>query len=213
MLPIAPPLDEMEIRNWYEGKDFAYDWTSPNFSVWTQLLAPFAGQPIRILEIGSYEGRSALFFLNFLRRSSIVCIDVWDSAILEPALVAQMPEIVGEYPKAEARFDRNLSSFTDRLEKIKGPSTDALTELGLKQRRFELVYVDGEHRRPGAYRDCVLSWPLLTPGGLLIIDDYEFDAGLPPEAKPKEGIDAFLSGIFSHYDELHRAYQIAIRKH
>ena|SRR5215472_17578497 len=33
--------------------------------------------PLRIVEIGSWEGRSALFFLKYLPYSSIVCIDTF----------------------------------------------------------------------------------------------------------------------------------------
>ena len=75
-----------------------------------------------------------------------------------------------------------------------------------------MIYVDGSHRRADAYRDCVLSWPLLDPNGIMLIDDYEFGAQLLDELKPKQAIDAFLANIVEQYDELHRAYQIAIRK-
>jgi predicted O-methyltransferase YrrM len=205
-------LDKAEVQEWYRNKEFAYDWTSGNFPVWTKLLAPLADQPVRVLEIGSYEGRSAIFFLRFLRRCSLVCIDVWDSSVLEPELVKQMPEVAVEYPLAEARFERNLAAFAGRVTKIKAYSSDTLAELGVKQQRFDVVYVDGDHRRIGAYRDCVLSWPLLKSGGLLLIDDYEFAPELADELRPKEGIDAFLNDLAGQFEELHRAYQIVIRK-
>jgi predicted O-methyltransferase YrrM len=205
-------IDADEIAAWYKGKEFAYDWTSANFPLWTRFLAPYRDQPTRVLEIGSYEGRSAIFFLNFLRRSTLVCVDVWDASVLEPYLVQEMPEILVEYPLAEGRFDRNLSGFADRVTKIKARSSDALAELGVGRERFDLIYVDGDHRRAGAYRDCVLSWPLLKPGRMLLIDDYDFDLGPTAAFKPKQGIDAFLHGIEGQFDELHRAHQIVARK-
>src|SRR5262245_17004027 len=109
--PKPSPIDESEIQAWYRDKEFAYDWTSSHFPVWTKFLAPLMDQPANVLEIGSYEGRSAIFFLNFLHRSSLVCIDPWDSSVLEPDLVKKMPEVVIEYPLAEGRFDRNLAAF------------------------------------------------------------------------------------------------------
>jgi len=210
--PDADMIDAGEIATWYRGKEFAYDWTSANFPVWTKFLAPNRDQPTRVLEVGSYEGRSAIFFLNFLRRSTLVCVDVWDASVLEPYLVQEMPEILVEYPLAEGRFDRNLSGFAGRVTKIKARSSDALAELGVGRERFDLVYVDGDHRRAGAYRDCVLSWPLLKPGRVLLIDDYDFDLGPTEVFKPKQGIDAFLQGIEGQFDELHRAHQIIARK-
>ena len=205
-------VDEVEIQSWYRNKEFAYDWTSRRFPVWIEFFASLVDQSARVLEIGSYEGRSALFFLNFLRSSSITCIDLWDPCVLEPDLIKQMPEIVVEYPLAEGRFDRNLATFADRVTKQKGRSSDLLAELGVKRERFDLIYVDGDHQRAGVYRDCVLSWPLLRPGGFFLIDDYEFDRGLADELKPKQGIDAFLDGIPDQFDEVHRAYQVILRK-
>jgi len=206
------PTISGEFSAWFKDKEFAFDWTSGHFATWSAILDPLKEIKLRVLEIGSYEGLSALFFLNFLPRSSIACIDPWDAATIEPAISRLVPGDAEQYPFAEGRFDRNLRPFVDRVTKIKGFSIDALTDLGLSRRRFDLIYVDGSHRRADAYRDCVLSWPLLDPDGIMLIDDYEFGAQLPDELKPKQAIDAFLANIVEQYDELHRAYQIAIRK-
>lgn len=36
---------------------------------------------------------------------------------------------------------------------------------------FDLVNVDGDHSYEGALRDCRQCWPLLAPGGLMLVDD------------------------------------------
>jgi len=206
------PLEAAGIDDWYRGLEFAFDWTSNNFPVWTRVLAPLADQPLRILEIGSYEGRSAIFFLNFLRRSAIVCVDVWHPSVLEPDLVRLMPHVLDEYPRAEGRFDRNMAAFADRVTKIKARSDDALADLGIGSERFDLIYIDGEHRRRAVYRDCMLSWPLLKSGGMMVIDDYGFDLVLADELRPKQGVDAFLAAMAGQFDVVHLAYQVIIRK-
>lgn len=38
--------------------------------------------------------------------------------------------------------------------------------------RFDLIYVDGDHRFDFALHDLESSWKSLNPGGLLIFDDY-----------------------------------------
>jgi len=58
------------------------DWFSHNISSWTPLIAEvksLTSSP-RVLEIGSWEGRSAVFFLKELcdTGGSIVCIDHFD---------------------------------------------------------------------------------------------------------------------------------------
>jgi hypothetical protein len=201
-----------EIDGWYRDKEFAFDWTSAHFPGWTTVFASFRDRPIRILEIGSYEGRSAVFFLNYFSRSTLVCIDLWDAGALEPDIVKKLPEAATESAHTEGRFDRNLSQFSSRLTKIVGNSSDVLPELGLQSERFDLIYVDGDHKSAPTYRDCTLAWPLLKSNGILVIDDYEFDLGLSEENRPKRGVDAFLRSVSGQYVELHRAYQIIIRR-
>jgi Methyltransferase domain len=208
----APASPSGVFQAWFAGKEFSADYTSGHFPTWSTILYPLQNVAPKVLEIGSYEGYSALFFLNFFPGSSIVCIDPWDTESQIPALTEHVPGATQQYPFAEGRFDRNLSDFSDRLTKIKALSADALSELGIKGERFDLIYVDGSHRRLDAYRDCTLSWPLLRSGGILLIDDYEFGKRLPNKLKPKQGVDGFLANSAGAYDELHRAYQIAVRK-
>src|SRR5262245_5213669 len=66
---------ENEIADWYAGKSFTADWTMWKIPIWMKLLAPYQSRRTRVLEIGSWEGRSALFFLNYLRRARLTCID------------------------------------------------------------------------------------------------------------------------------------------
>ena len=68
-------LTKARITEWEAGKTFSTDWAAAHFFAWAELLHPLPDKPLRILEIGSWEGRSALFFLNYLPRSRITCID------------------------------------------------------------------------------------------------------------------------------------------
>lgn len=44
---------------------FTEDWFSGNIPLWTEVLAPFKGKPdIHYLEIGVWEGRSAIWVLE-----------------------------------------------------------------------------------------------------------------------------------------------------
>ena len=69
-------VQKLRCRSYFRGKEFTTDWTSEHFALWHRVLAPLRDQPMRILEIGSWEGRSAVFFLTFFRRSQIVCVEV-----------------------------------------------------------------------------------------------------------------------------------------
>ena len=183
-----------------------------HFQNWMPVLALLRQAPVRILEVGSFEGRSALFFLNFLPLSTIVCVDAWDSSNIDAEVFATMPGLRSEFSKAQERFDCNLSPFADRTTKIVGQSADILPQLALSNEKFDLVYIDGEHTSVAVYRDCVLSWPLLKPRGIIIFDDYEWARPIAIERRPKLGIDAFLSTVGGKYRELHRAYQLIIQR-
>ena len=49
----------------------------------------------------------------------------------------------------ECRFDSNVSSFTNRIEKLKDRSSDVLPRLFCGSRMFDVIYVYGDHSRKG----------------------------------------------------------------
>jgi hypothetical protein len=195
---------------YFVGKELTTNWTSRNYHLWADILAPRREQPLRILEIGSWEGRSALFFLNFLPRASIICVDTFAGSIEHRAWPLSQREL--QLGGIERRFDNNLAPFADRVQKRKEDSLDALGKLGLEGQRFDLVYIDGSHLAIDVYRDGVLAWVLVAPGGIIIFDDYQRKLG-PERDLPKVGIDAFLTTVKERYEELFRGHQIILRKH
>ena len=94
------------------GYSFTSDYISKNLDNWTRLLEEYRGRPgIQMLEIGSYEGRSAVWFLeNILTHptAGIVCIDFFTRLSLS------------------MRFDHNIrhSGAAAKVTKIKGHSDD-----------------------------------------------------------------------------------------
>ena len=201
-------LSKASITDWETDKTFSTDWAGSHFFRWAELLHSLREMPVRILEIGSWEGRSALFFLNYLPRSRIVCIDPFEGNV-EHHLDPYFRELA---LKTEAQFDRNLAGFADRIEKIKGSSTTVLPALGITGRRFDLAYIDGSHMAADVYSDAVLTWPMIEPGGIVIFDDYEWELMDNERERPRLGVDAFLATVGGQYRELHRGWQLVIAK-
>ena len=201
-------LSDDEIARWYDDKSFSSDWTTWHFGNWTGWLRPFRDKSVRVLEIGSWEGRSALFFLNYLPKSHLVCVDTFGGNVehaLNPYFAALVPE-------TEQKFDANVAAFAGRIEKRKGPSSLVLPQLGIASRQFDIVYIDGSHRAADVYSDAALTWPLVARNGLVIFDDYEFDQMEGELERPKLGIDTFLAAIPNQYRLVHKGYQVAIAK-
>jgi predicted O-methyltransferase YrrM len=206
------PVSIEETARWYEGKAFITDWTSWHFPQWMELLAPFRDSPARMLEIGSWEGRSALFFLNYLPQVQLTCVDTFAGGQEHQEAAARNAEDAQLLRTVEDRFDSNTGAFSSRLEKIKAPSVDALVQLGVAERRFDIAYIDGGHRAREVYADSALTWPLMAQGGLVIFDDYLWAEMPEPMDNPKPGIDAFLQSIEGQYRMVHNDYQVAITK-
>jgi Methyltransferase domain len=150
----------MEWEAWFQNKTFTTDWTSVNFANWTTHLSGFRDRAPAVLEIGSWEGRSAVFFLEFLPRCRVTCIDTFEGgaehADFDPTIMSSI----------EARFESNLASYGQRVRKIKSRSLPALDRLAQDNEAFDLIYIDGSHTRDDVLLDSVLAWRLLAPDGI-----------------------------------------------
>jgi predicted O-methyltransferase YrrM len=201
-LKIERRWDRFRCRTWFRDKEFTSDWCSGNFTQWRRVFSPLRDEPLRILEIGSWEGRSAIFFLNFFAKATITCIDTFGGGSDHKAEQAS---------RIEERFDRNLAAFSNRVEKIKGLSRQALDGL-VQQRHYDLAYIDGSHERDDVMADSLGVWSMLNPGGSIIWDDYRWGRNIPPEHRPQPAIDKFLREREDEYRLLSKGYQIIIER-
>lgn len=178
---------------------FSYDWVSDIEAVWRDALKDLKGKEnLRYLEIGVFEGRSAVwFFQNILTHptSSMVGIDVFN---------------LENWERCIANFGR--AGILDRSSLLKGRSQDFLKKMN--DGEFDLIYVDGDHRARHVFQDIALSWDVLKVGGYMILDDYLIFSGTHPvDVRPQAPIDSFLSCFFSEIDLIHKCdRQTIVRK-
>ena len=158
---------------------YTEDWFSNNITQWDKYLSHMKGKPLNFLEIGTYEGRSAIWVLeNILThpKSKLYLLDLWPSK-----------------PIFE-RFKKNIEPYKEKVVILNGLSRDMLRSL--KDPIFDFIYIDGSRHSKNTLEDAVLSYPLLKPGAMIIFDDYtnnkEHDINCP-----KPGIDAFIN-IYAH---------------
>ncbi|RAZ82628.1 hypothetical protein DPM33_34485 [Mesorhizobium hawassense] len=199
---------DADFASWFDGKVLSTDWTSRFFPVWATLLAARREEPLDVLEIGSWEGRSAIFFLRYLASCRLTCIDSFEGSA-EHALRLKWSN---QLAHIEQRFDFNLAEFQGRFEKLKAMSSAALAGLIAERRRFDLIYIDGSHHSADVLADAVASWQLIDKDGLIIFDDYEWAFFADEANRPKLGVDTFLAGHKGEYRELYRGEQVIIQK-
>jgi predicted O-methyltransferase YrrM len=188
---------------------FTADWFGGNILNWQSWLGPLAGKPgVSFLEIGSYEGRSAIWLLGNVLTHETASIDC-----LDPFVPVAVPWLSpGQNADYESRFDHNIraAGCQHKVRKLKACSQEALRQLPLNH--YDAIYVDGSHAAPDVLEDAVLAFRLLKSGGLLIFDDYEWNAFPDPWLVPRMSIDFFLHIYQQQYDLLHKGYQVAIKK-
>jgi predicted O-methyltransferase YrrM len=136
------------------------------------------------LEIGSWEGRSALFILESLPKSRIVCVDTWSGADEHKG-----SEVLNQI---EVNFDHNLSIYKSRLKKYKGTSYSFFDQLD-SHVKFDLIYVDGSHYVDDVLVDAVKAFSHLNVGGIMIFDDFFWGYYDDPISNPASAINAFIS--------------------
>jgi predicted O-methyltransferase YrrM len=184
--------------------DFSYDWISGYWPTWVPHI-PVA-DPLRVLEIGCFEGRSTLWFLDHYQASQLTCLDTFQGALDHKQLGI-------DFTHVEERFRRNIEPYGDRVTVHAGPSGDTLARLRPKHTAtFHVALVDGSHVAADVFSDMALTWPLLAPNALLIADDYGWGADKPPHERPAPALDAFLACYAGQYELLERGYQILLRK-
>lgn len=195
-------------QSWFKGKEFSTDWTSAHYPFWCAALKDLRNEKIEILEIGSWEGRSAIFFLEYLTKSSITCVDTFAGGVEH----SDHPVYARELPLVEQRFDRNLAAFNGRVTKLKGQSIQAFGKIVPVGTKFDVIYIDGSHERDIVMVDTLMAWAMLKVGGYLIWDDYAGGDGLADCNRVKSAIDAFLKWHRDEYKTLHHGYQIIIQR-
>ena len=88
-----------------------------------------------ILEIGSYEGRSAIFFLKNFSDSNITCVDTW---------AGSDEHCSANFELIQKNFDLNTSFYQSNNILMKRIMTS--NEFFKKNYEYyDLIYVDGDH--------------------------------------------------------------------
>ena len=177
---------------------FTEDWFTQNIPVWHWMFQRFKGREnLRYLEIGVFEGRSALWML--------------ENVLTHPT--AKLTAVDIFFDDLEERFRENLkkSGSQGKVNILKGTSQERLRQL--PQDSFDIIYIDGSHHAKHVFLDAALSWDLLKDGGLLIFDDYELaPRKVPADLRPKLPIDAFLMAFGEELELVHKGWQVAVRK-
>jgi predicted O-methyltransferase YrrM len=161
----------------------------------------------KIIEIGSYEGRSTTWMLQNLlsEDGTIYCYDTFE----------------GGEEHTEKEIENMYEKFTHNIEIAKRGTQDINIIVGnsftMMDKRFDdvdFVYIDGSHVAADVMMDICSVFPLVKSGGIILFDDYQWQSGVTRLHHPKAAIDVFLD-LFSEQIQvinLPYTYQLAVVK-
>jgi len=158
-------------------------------------------QPNNILEIGSYEGASSVFFAdNFLahKKATLTCVDPFlsiDDNDHHSLLLSDQ----------EKNFLNNISNtlFPDKITFEKKTSDLFFSE---NKKRFNFIYIDGSHDPKQVVIDLDNALKVITNGGIIWMDDYLGGTNI------KSAVDEYISSKNPPLEVIHSGYQIAFKK-
>jgi len=134
------------------------DWFSININVWKKFLTTV--KEIRYLEIGSFEGRSAVFVGELNNTKEVTCVDTFE----------------GSEEHKDVNFDLVFKNCTVNLNKLNIPynlvkaSSHSFFKNNFK--KFNVIYIDGSHFYEDVKKDFINSFMCLEDNGILICDDF-----------------------------------------
>ena len=184
-----------EYQNFLLEKKITYDYFSRNIFDWYTVLNKYKNEKSKYLEIGSFEGNSALFVMKYFKNFSLVCVDQWKQLYEEDGKregYEHLPIL-----SVEKNFDENLKNYTHRFVKMK-TSSDLF--FNKNNEMFDIIFVDGSHYSKDVFYDCLNSWSILKKNGILILDDYFWKGYDELQDNPAFAINQFLNKIIKEYE-------------
>jgi hypothetical protein len=174
----------MKSLGWGHQYKFTRNTFTNNLYTWKKYFETYKDKTFNYLEIGSFEGMSAVWVADYCPKANINCIDI----------------------SFQDNFYDNIASVDNNVNYWEGKSDEIL--LSVEQNSMDVIYIDGSHKATDTFKDACLSWKLLKSNGMMIFDDYNYFV----HNGPKYGIDTFLSIVKDEIQILHKEYQLILTK-
>jgi hypothetical protein len=153
-------------------------------------------RPELIIEIGVWKGRSATFMANEIKtlglQSVVVAVDTWLGSSEhwpsdELSFMNGRPALFWKFLSNVLRAD-----VKDYLVPLPMHSLNAAEIFKSRNLRPGIIHIDGGHDYESVAADLRVWWPLVSPGGFMILDDYNDDGSWPGVRK---AVDDFVDAL------------------
>lgn len=162
-------------------------WFLAHIAGWKKHLAPAMGRAERALEIGCMEGLSTIWTIEHL-------------------LTPTGGIVVNDLTFRPHFLDNLRAAGLDHRATLR-PGSSELVLPQLPQAGFDFVYVDGDHRPSGAFRDAVNALVVARDGGFIVLDDFGKE-----NERTAVGLGLFLRMFADQIELVDQSYQVVLRR-
>jgi predicted O-methyltransferase YrrM len=162
----------------------------------------------KILEIGSFEGQSSIFFAdNYLNNkdSSLTCVDPFYESGTKDGITTLFVT-----NKTKDKFINNINQSINK-DKINFINTTSDYFFKQNKETYTFIYLDGCHNPDYLERDLENSINIIEKNGIIWIDDYLYHERDEHRCRPMEVIHKFLVKYKNRVKIIHKGYQLAFR--
>lgn len=158
-----------------------------------------------MLEIGSYEGLSSVFFSDYFLNqdySMLFCVDPFDDNDVSTPVTKTTEQV----------FLDNIakSNNANKIYYFKKYSDDFFKD---NYQLFDFIYVDGSHEPEQMRKDMINAYNCCKINGIIWLDDYlGGDHSNGPNYAMKEAVDVFLEDYKNHIQIINNGYQLGLCK-
>ena len=150
---------------------FTNTWFVRNIDISMKILQNlFKDKPVKILEIGSHEGRSAIWMLN-----NLCCLEGSSLTSIDSYKVDDTTSPVETYTYKLFQHNMSLCKERKKFDQHIGYSKDILPKLVEQNKIYDIIYVDGSHLMDDVFTDMTYSNQMLRKGGIMLLDDVGFN--------------------------------------
>ena len=178
--------------NYLNDYKFSRNYFKHNPAIWFEIFNKnfLLNKKVNVLEIGTFEGMSFLYFQKYLQLENIYCVDLIENE---------------NFKFNKEKFD-NYKFFKTSSDVFFQKKIDII---------FDIIYVDGSHYVIDVYNDLINSNKYLKENGILIIDDLLLDIDF---RRNKKYFNEVMSGVFKFLNEkfkykiLYVGHQLILKK-
>ena len=130
-----------------------FNWFGNNAQIWFFFFKKFKlfNKKLNILEIGSFEGLSIIYYYKFLKNINVTSVDSIDK---------------------KTKYFKNFKNNTKKLKNFKFFNVNAKQFFSQNiNKKYDLIYIDSSHWYKDVLFEGKKSFKLLNKGGILIFDD------------------------------------------